>query len=110
MLLLRHHEGFKMKHQIITYFAVLIGIGGGGISIAESAVDLKVGLSSAPQNLDPRYGMDLYSWNLQELLFDSLVTFKPNMEWEPALASEIKYLDDRTLRVTLKPGAKFSNG
>jgi peptide/nickel transport system substrate-binding protein len=61
--------------------------------------------------VDPRFTVDAYGLKLSRLLFASLVRIDPyTLEVVPDLAREVALVDDRTYRVELRPGLRFSDG
>ena len=63
------------------------------------------------QEVDPRFTVDAYGLKLSRLLFASLVTIDPyTLQVTPDLAREVVMVGDRTYRVDILPGLRFSDG
>ena len=61
--------------------------------------------------LDPTLVSDTPTWTAINLLYDTLVTWDPNMKLVPLLAAKWATSDDRkTWTFDLRPGVKFSDG
>lgn len=72
---------------------------------------LRVLLSGAPQELDPRFVGDATGLRVSRLIFASLVTIDPEtLEVVPDLAEDVRVVDDVTYEVRLRPSLRFSDG
>lgn len=60
--------------------------------------------------MDISIGMQERSCSLTNNMFDSLFTFDEKMNVIPELATEYKWLDDKTLEVKVRQGVKFHDG
>ena len=69
-----------------------------------------VGVTSGPNNLDPRIGTDDVSQKAGQLIFDNLVTLDEHLRVAPALAERIDNPDPRTYVATLRRGVRFHDG
>ena len=76
-----------------------------------SAMDtLRVGLAAFPGNLNPQAGLGIVNIKIFYNIFDTLLTMDKNGNIAGLLAERWKWLDDRTLEVTLREGVTFHNG
>ncbi len=64
----------------------------------------------SPRTVDPRYAIDADSEYLADLVHCSLMKFDPNGIPKNQLASEMKWVDPKTLEVTLNSTFQFSDG
>jgi peptide/nickel transport system substrate-binding protein len=71
---------------------------------------LVVGITSGPNNLDPRIGTDDVSGKTAQLIFNNLMTLDENLRVSPDLAERLENPDPTTYVVTLKRGVKFHDG
>ena len=71
---------------------------------------LVVGITSGPNNLDPRIGTDDVSGKTAQLIFNNLMTLDARLRVSPDLAESLDNPDPTTYVVTLKRGVKFHDG
>lgn len=72
---------------------------------------LTIAFGEEPGSLDPAFAVDRTSANLVGNLFDPLVRLGPELEPEPALASEWRVSEDGlTVTFLLRPEARWTNG
>lgn len=75
-----------------------------------SAKTLRLAVDADPVSLDPHVqlsgGMLAYS----HLVFDPLVRWTQDMQFEPRLATKWERIDDKTVRFHLRKGVKFHSG
>jgi len=64
---------------------------------------------NAPKIADPRYAIDADSQYLGDFIHCSLISFDPQGGSKNRLASEIKWIDSKTLEITLRTSMRFSN-
>jgi peptide/nickel transport system substrate-binding protein len=69
-----------------------------------------VGVTSGPNNLDPRIGTDDVSQKAGQLLFDNLMTLDDRLRVVPALAERLERPDPTTYVATLRRGVRFHDG
>ena len=63
------------------------------------------------RTLDPAVGYDEVSWEVMNLVFDTLLRFDDNGQLEPALAASFTRAEDgRSYTFHLRPGLRFHNG
>lgn len=63
-----------------------------------------------PLTLDPQKQFSEKNHTLVQQMFEGLVRFTPEGEIEPALATEWRRLDERTVQFKLREGVSFHNG
>ena len=71
---------------------------------------LVVGVTSGPNNLDPRIGTDDVSGKTAQLLFNGLMTLDEHLRVVPDLAERLDNPDPLTYIVTLRRGVLFHDG
>ncbi len=71
---------------------------------------LVVGITSGPNNLDPRIGTDDVSGKTSQLIFNSLMTLDEHLRIVPELAERLDNPDPTTYVVTLRRGVRFHDG
>jgi peptide/nickel transport system substrate-binding protein len=71
-----------------------------------------VGMSSGPNSLDPRFGLDDPSQKLHQLMFDGLLTIGDDLRatTEGGLAEKLDNPDATTYVATLRRGVRFHDG
>jgi peptide/nickel transport system substrate-binding protein len=69
-----------------------------------------VGITSGPNNLDPRIGTDDSSQKVGQLIFSSLMTLDDHLKVVPQLAERIDNPDPRTYLVIVRRGVFFHDG
>jgi peptide/nickel transport system substrate-binding protein len=71
---------------------------------------LVVGVTSGPNNLDPRIGTDDVSGKAAQLIFNNLMTLDDRLRVVPDLAERLENPDPATYVVTLRRGVRFHDG
>jgi peptide/nickel transport system substrate-binding protein len=71
---------------------------------------LTVGVTSGPNNLDPRIGTDDVSGKTAQLLFNNLMTLDERLRVVPDLAQRLEHPDPLTYVATLRRGVRFHDG
>ena len=71
---------------------------------------LVVGVRLGPNNLDPRFASDLASQRVNQLIFNSLLDFGPDLRVEGVLAERLDNPDPLTYIAILRRGVKFHDG
>jgi peptide/nickel transport system substrate-binding protein len=71
---------------------------------------LVMGVTSGPNNLDPRIAPDDTSQKLNQLIFSSLMTLDEHLRPEPQLAERIENPDPLTWVISVRRGVKFHDG
>ncbi len=69
-----------------------------------------MGVTSGPNNLDPRIASDDTSQKLNQLIFSSLMTLDEHLRPEPQLAERIENPDPLTWVISVRRGVKFHDG
>ncbi len=69
-----------------------------------------VGITTGPNNLDPRFGLDEVSQRVQEQIFDTLLVLDDTMRAAPRLAERLDHPDPLTYVATLRQGVRFHDG
>ncbi|WP_318436890.1 ABC transporter substrate-binding protein [Photobacterium leiognathi] len=81
-----------------------------GLSFSATAAEIKLGYASDPVSLDPHEQLSGGTLQLSHMVFDPLVRFTQDMEFEPRLAQSWERIDDHTFRFKLRQGVKFHSG
>jgi peptide/nickel transport system substrate-binding protein len=90
--------------------AVLAGISACSYRIDDSGNVLVVGVTSGPNNLDPRVGTDDVSAKTAQLVFNNLMTLDDHLRVVPDLAERLENTDPTTYVATLRRGVRFHDG
>jgi peptide/nickel transport system substrate-binding protein len=69
-----------------------------------------VGMTSGPNNLDPRLGTDDVSQKIHQLVFESLLALDDHLRVTPWLAERLEQPDPTTYIVRLRRGIRFHDG
>ncbi|MBI3402702.1 MAG: ABC transporter substrate-binding protein [Acidobacteria bacterium] len=69
-----------------------------------------VGVTSGPNNLDPRIGTDDVSGKISQLVFNNLMTLDEHLQVVPDLAERLDHPDPTTWVATLRRGVRFHDG
>jgi peptide/nickel transport system substrate-binding protein len=69
-----------------------------------------VGVTSGPNNLDPRIGSDDTSQKLGQLIFSSLMTVDERLRIVPQLAERVENPEPTIYVITLRRGVRFHDG
>ncbi|MCK6265534.1 ABC transporter substrate-binding protein [Vibrio sp. ZSDE26] len=81
-----------------------------GLSFSAAAADIKVAYDADPVSLDPHEQLSGGTLQMSHMVFDPLVRYTQELDFEGRLASEWKRVDDTTFRFTLREGVKFHSG
>ncbi|WP_154180555.1 ABC transporter substrate-binding protein [Vibrio furnissii] len=81
-----------------------------GLSFAASAADITVAYDADPVSLDPHEQLSGGTLQLSHMVFDPLVRYTQDLDFEPRLATSWERLDDKTVRFHLREGVKFHSG
>ena len=71
---------------------------------------LVVGVTSGPNNLDPRIGTDDVSGKASQLIFNNLMTLDEHLRVAPDLAERLDHPDPLTYVASLRQGVRFHDG
>jgi peptide/nickel transport system substrate-binding protein len=74
------------------------------------AKTLRMAYDADPVSLDPHEQLSGGTLQLSHMVFDPLVRFTNDLEFEPRLATRWEQIDDRTMRFYLREGVKFHSG
>ncbi|MCW7551558.1 ABC transporter substrate-binding protein [Endozoicomonas gorgoniicola] len=80
------------------------------LAVGAQAATLKVAYDSDPVSLDPHEQLSGGTLQMSHLLFDPLVRWDKDMNFEPRLATKWERKDDLTMRFHLRKGVKFHSG
>lgn len=69
-----------------------------------------VGVTSGPNNLDPRIGTDDVSQKIDQLIFDNLLDLDASLQVVPGLAERLDHPDPLRYVATLRRGVRFHDG
>ena len=81
-----------------------------GLSFSAAAADITISYDSDPVSLDPHEQLSGGTLQMSHMLFDPLVRFTKEFDFEPRLAEKWERVDDNTFRFTLRKGVKFHSG
>ena len=81
-----------------------------GLSFSAMAADIKVAYDSDPVTLDPHEQLSGGVMQMSHMLFDPLVRFTKDFDFEARLAEKWERIDDNTFRFTLRKNVKFHSG
>lgn len=71
---------------------------------------ISVGVASAPNNLDPRFGTDDASDRMHRLIFDNFMELDDHLRVVPKLAESLTHPDPLTYIATIRRGVTFHDG
>ena len=81
-----------------------------GLSFSAAAADITVAYDSDPVTLDPHEQISAGILQMSHMLFDPLVRFTKEFDFEPRLAEKWQRIDENTFRFTLRKGVTFHSG
>ncbi|MFG0770234.1 ABC transporter substrate-binding protein [Vibrio plantisponsor] len=81
-----------------------------GLSFAASAADIKVAYDADPVSLDPHEQLSGGTLQMSHMVFDPLVRYTQDLDFEARLAEKWERIDDKTVRFHLRKGVKFHSG
>ena len=81
-----------------------------GLSFAAAAADVKVAYDADPVSLDPHEQLSGGTLQMSHMVFDPLVRYTQELDFEPRLAESWERVDDTTFRFKLRQGVKFHSG
>ena len=88
--------------------AVLIAIV--SLAVGAQANTLKMAYDADPVSLDPHEQLSGATLQLSHMIFDPLVRWTQDLQFEPRLAESWERLDELTMRFKLRRGVKFHSG
>ena len=77
---------------------------------APEKVVLKLAMDADPVSLDPQVQLSGGMLQYSHMVFDPLVRYTKDMQFEPRLAEKWERIDDLTMRFHLRQGVKFHSG
>ncbi len=83
---------------------------GAGISFGAQTKTLRLAYDADPVSMDPHEQLSGGTLQYSHMVFDPLVRWDRNMDFEPRLAASWKRLDKHTVRFNLHKGVKFHSG
>ncbi len=75
-----------------------------------AANEIRIAYDADPVSLDPHEQLSGGTLQLSHMVFDPLVRWNQELEFEPRLAVSWERIDDTTMRFTLREGVKFHSG
>ena len=96
-----------MKKLLLTVLGIFMVV---SFAASASAKTFKMGLDADPVSLDPQVQLSGGMLQLSHWVFDPLVRWTQDMEFEPRLATSWERLDELTMRFHLRKGVKFHSG
>ena len=96
-----------MKKIVIFSCVILMLLSLGTIAGAKT---LKLALDAGPVSQDPQVQLSGGMLQYSHWVFDPLVRYSQNMDFEPRLAERWERIDDLTMRFYLRKGVKFHSG
>lgn len=94
-----------MKHAIRACALSVLVAGG---AYAETTV--RVAYDADPVSLDPHEQLSGGTLQLSHMVFDPLVRWTQDLQFEPRLAESWEQIDENTMRFNLRDGVKFHSG
>ena len=92
--------------RVTTAFAVSAAIA----TSAGAEVTVKVAYDADPVSLDPHEQLSGGTLQLSHMVFDPLIRWTQDLQFEPRLATSWEQIDDTTMRFHLRDGVKFHSG
>lgn len=81
-----------------------------GMAFNVAAADIKVAVASDPTSLDPQEQLSNQTLEMSHLVFDPLIRWNQQLQFDPRLAEKYERIDDKTMRFHLRKGVKFHSG
>ncbi|HAD42505.1 MAG TPA: nickel/dipeptide/oligopeptide ABC transporter substrate-binding protein, partial [Plesiomonas shigelloides] len=81
-----------------------------GMAFNVAAADIKVAVASDPTSLDPQEQLSNQTLEMSHLVFDPLIRWNQELQFDPRLAEKYERIDDKTMRFHLRKGVKFHSG
>ncbi|MGL6260570.1 ABC transporter substrate-binding protein [Vibrio sp. WXL103] len=89
---------------------IAVALMAAGLSFGAAAAEIKVAYDADPVSLDPHEQLSGGTLQLSHMVFDPLIRFTQDMEFEPRLAESWERVDNETMRFNLRKGVKFHSG
>ncbi|MEI6897286.1 MAG: ABC transporter substrate-binding protein [Psychromonas sp.] len=81
-----------------------------GLSFSAAAADITIAYDSDPVTLDPHEQLSNGVLQMSHMLFDPLIRFTKEFEFEPRIAEKFERIDATTFRFTLRKDVTFHSG
>jgi len=81
-----------------------------GLSFSAAAADITIAYDSDPVTLDPHEQLSGGVLQMSHMLFDPLVRFTKEFDFEPRIATKFERVDATTFRFTLRKDVTFHSG
>ncbi|MCG6201414.1 ABC transporter substrate-binding protein [Psychromonas antarctica] len=81
-----------------------------GLAFNAAAADITVAYDADPVSLDPHEQLSGGTMQMSHMLFDPLIRFTKEFDFEARLAEKWQRIDDTTFRFYLRKGVKFHSG
>ncbi len=89
---------------------IAVALMAAGLSFAAAAADITVAYDADPVSLDPHEQLSGGTLQMSHMVFDPLVRYTQDLDFEPRLATSWERKDDKTFRFHLRKGVKFHSG
>ncbi|OOE34580.1 ABC transporter substrate-binding protein [Salinivibrio kushneri] len=89
---------------------IAVALMAAGLSFSAAAADITVAYDADPVSLDPHEQLSGGTLQLSHMVFDPLVRFTQEMDFEPRLATSWERIDNETVRFNLREGVTFHSG
>ncbi len=96
-----------MKKLFTLFLVVIVALSFGTMAGAKT---LKLAMDADPVSLDPHVQLSGGMLQYSHMVFDPLVRWTKDMNFEPRLATRWERVDDLTMRFYLRKGVKFHSG
>ncbi|MFN7984016.1 MAG: ABC transporter substrate-binding protein [Vicinamibacterales bacterium] len=96
-----------MRVALVLLASTTLACGGRSASDPNALV---VGIGSAPNDLDPRFGTDDASDRMQRLIFDNFMELDDHLRVVPKLAESLEHPDPLTYVARVRRGVRFHDG
>lgn len=81
-----------------------------GLSFSAAAADITVAYDADPVSLDPHEQLSGGTMQMSHMVFDPLVRYTQDLDFEARLAEKWERVNETTFRFTLRKGVKFHSG
>jgi peptide/nickel transport system substrate-binding protein len=89
---------------------LVVALMAAGLSLSAAAADITVAYDADPVSLDPHEQLSGGTLQMSHMVFDPLVRYTQELDFEARLAESWKRIDDTTFRFNLRKGVKFHSG
>ncbi|WP_188750107.1 ABC transporter substrate-binding protein [Marinobacterium zhoushanense] len=95
-----------MKKTVSVLAGAVLSLG----MMSAQAATLKMAYDADPVSLDPQEQLSGGTLQLSHMVFDPLIRWTKDLDFEPRLAESWEWVDDLTMRFHLRQGVKFHSG